>query len=74
MVDFAHFVPSAAKQVLGHSKRLYRERRADISFYQRDLPSVSPSTNAPQHVVIVVVDALRADSVREEIAPFLNIQ
>ncbi|SDM95406.1 Arylsulfatase A [Halogranum gelatinilyticum] len=45
--------------------REYRRR-------QRRLPSRSPAAGAPDHVVCVVVDALRADAVTAADSPFLH--
>ena len=49
-----------------------RERRADRAFERRDLPKASPSSDAPRHIVCVVVDALRADAVDDALTPFLD--
>ncbi|WP_416840245.1 sulfatase-like hydrolase/transferase [Haloferax sp. DFSO52] len=47
------------------ANREYRNR-------QRTLPSRTPVSDAPDHVVCVVVDALRADAVRATDSPFLS--
>lgn len=47
------------------ANREYRRR-------QRTLPSRSPASDAPDHLVCVVVDALRADAVTPEDSPFLH--
>ncbi|NEU56573.1 sulfatase-like hydrolase/transferase [Halorussus sp. MSC15.2] len=43
----------------------YRERRADRRFRSRSLPTERQTGDAPDHVVVVVVDALRADAVEK---------
>ncbi|MFC4449635.1 sulfatase-like hydrolase/transferase [Halorussus aquaticus] len=43
----------------------YRERRADRRFQSQSLPTERPTGDAPDHVVVVVVDALRADAVEK---------
>ncbi|WP_435179294.1 sulfatase-like hydrolase/transferase [Halorussus sp. AFM4] len=43
----------------------YRERRADREFRSRSLPTERRGEGAPDHVVVVAVDALRADAVDE---------
>ncbi|WP_158237454.1 sulfatase-like hydrolase/transferase [Halegenticoccus soli] len=50
----------------------FRERRADARFRNRSRPRTTPAADAPRHVVLVVVDALRADAVAPERAPFLD--
>ncbi|KAB1185428.1 MULTISPECIES: sulfatase-like hydrolase/transferase [Haloferax] len=47
------------------ANREYRRR-------QRTLPSRTPTADAPDHVVCVVVDALRADAVKADDCPFLH--
>lgn len=47
------------------ANREYRRR-------QRTLPSRTPAPDAPDHVVCVVVDALRADAVTPDDSPFLH--
>ena len=49
-----------------------RERRADREFARRNLPAATPTADAPSHVVLVVVDALRADVVDPTLTPFLH--
>ena len=56
----------AAETGLAADARLadrYRQRRADREFRSRSLPTGRPDDDAPDHVVVVVVDALRADAV-----------
>ncbi len=48
-----------------------RTRRADREFQHRPLPDGEPKPNAPQHIVCVTVDALRADTVDESPTPHL---
>jgi membrane-anchored protein YejM (alkaline phosphatase superfamily) len=38
----------------------------NLAYVRRGLPSVSASPDAPQHILLVVVDALRADAVTAE--------
>ncbi|WP_410766310.1 sulfatase-like hydrolase/transferase [Haloferax sp. DFSO60] len=47
------------------ANREYRSR-------QRTLPSRTPADDAPDHIVCVVVDALRADAITPEDSPFLH--
>ncbi|WP_254546574.1 sulfatase-like hydrolase/transferase [Halomarina pelagica] len=49
-----------------------RERRADRRFAARERPEREPAPDAPQHVVCVVVDALRADALDGDGTPFLS--
>ena len=52
---------------------LYRERRADHQFHRQVTSrDVDVDPDAPQHVICVVVDALRADAVTPETMPFLS--
>lgn len=48
-----------------------RARRADRAFRRRTLSDGTPAADAPRHVVVVVVDALRADAVDLDLTPFL---
>lgn len=48
-----------------------RTRRADREFRLRSYSDGEPTTDAPQHVVCIVVDALRADAVDESLTPYL---
>lgn len=49
-----------------------RERRADREFRDRDLRRSASAADAPEHVVCVVVDAMRADAVGPTLTPFLD--
>ena len=64
-------VPDGVKRKLAGPYNRVQERRADRAFGARDRPARSPAADAPQHVVCVVVDALRADAVDERRTPFL---
>ncbi|WP_227352664.1 sulfatase-like hydrolase/transferase [Haladaptatus salinisoli] len=55
------------------ARRGIRARRANRSFERRDAGDpTSPAADAPDHVVLVVVDALRADALDAERTPFLS--
>ncbi|MFC6824408.1 sulfatase-like hydrolase/transferase [Halopelagius fulvigenes] len=55
------------------ARRQIRERRADRAFGERDAGVTSSlSADAPDHVVVVVVDALRADALDSDLTPFLS--
>ncbi|MFC7157348.1 sulfatase-like hydrolase/transferase [Halomarina halobia] len=49
-----------------------RERRADRRFDARRRAEREPRSDAPRHVVCVVVDALRADALDGTVTPFLS--
>lgn len=64
-------LPPEAKRVLAIPYDWYQTRRADKKFANKEWPTADPSADAPEHIVCVVVDALRADHVTEELTPFL---
>lgn len=56
-------------------KRLYdgwRQVRADHAFRRRNLPVNPAVSKGPEHVILVVVDALRADAIDPETTTFLD--
>jgi arylsulfatase A-like enzyme len=57
--------------VLSRARDRLRTQRADQEFRHRSITDVEPAVNAPRHVVCVVVDALRADTVDESLTPYL---
>jgi len=65
-------LPSSLKRLLAVPYDYYQEKTANRAFSQRTHPSSSPDEDAPDHIVLVVVDALRADHVDAESTPFLN--
>lgn len=64
-------LPPGAKRLLAVPYDAYQTRRADAAFARRELRDRTPAADAPEHVVCVVVDALRADHVDDEATPFL---
>lgn len=64
-------LPDAAKRLLARPYDLVQTRRADRRFRARERPAVTPADDAPRHVVVLVVDALRGDAIDEETTPFL---
>jgi len=65
-------LPPAAKRALAYPYDYYQMRAADRQFAEKRLPSGEPATDAPDHIVCVVVDALRADYVDAETTPYLD--
>lgn len=63
-------LPTGAKRLLAVPYDFLQTWRADRAFRKRSVPESTPATDAPQHVVVVVVDALRGDVVDEESMPF----
>jgi len=64
-------LPPWAKGLLAVPYDIYQTRRADRKFARKSLPENKPSEDAPDHIVCVVVDALRTDYVTEETTPYL---
>ncbi|WP_049893863.1 sulfatase-like hydrolase/transferase [Salinarchaeum sp. Harcht-Bsk1] len=64
-------LPPTVKRLLARPYDLVQTKRANRTFRARDRPSIDPDPDAPQHVVLLVVDALRSDVVTEETMPFL---
>lgn len=46
--------------------------RADLEYRQRSRMNVQPSVDAPEHVLLVVVDAMRGDVIESDRTPFLD--
>jgi hypothetical protein len=65
-------LPPWAKRVLALPYDIYQTRKADSEFASKELVERGPSDDAPRHIVVVVVDALRSDHVDAETTPYLN--
>lgn len=69
----AAIVPPALHRLRTTARDRLRERRANRVFEDRDNPSSGRvASDAPRHVVCVVIDALRADAIDATNAPFLD--
>lgn len=64
-------LPPSAKRLLSVPYDFYQTRRADAKFSQKTIPTYDRADDAPDHIVCVVVDALRADHVDQETTPYL---
>lgn len=64
-------LPPSIKRILAVPYDYYQTWEADRRFAAKDLPAYERTAGAPDHIVCVVVDALRADHVDEEITPYL---
>lgn len=64
-------LPPSIKRALAVPYDYYQTSKADRQFAQKDLPASQLDESAPNHIVCVVVDALRADHVTEELTPYL---
>lgn len=65
-------LPDSAKRLLAIPYDWYQVRNADRIFSRKELPDVSVDPDAPEHIILLVVDALRADRMSPRTAPFLN--
>lgn len=65
-------LPASAKRLLAVPYDYYQTSKADRQFSNRDIPSKQRSESAPDHVICVVVDALRADHINSELTPYLS--
>ncbi|WP_049908543.1 sulfatase-like hydrolase/transferase [Halorubrum distributum] len=65
-------LPQSAKRVLAVPYDYYQTSKADRQFSNRDFPSKQRSESAPDHIICVVVDALRADHVNSDLTPYLS--
>lgn len=45
--------------------------KANTEYYRRDRPEVNAEKDAPDHVILIVVDAMRGDVISSETTPFL---
>lgn len=64
-------LPPSAKRALAVPYDLYQTKKADRAFRKKSLPEAHADQDAPDHIVCVVVDALRTDHVDSEITPYL---
>lgn len=64
-------LPPGLKRLLAVPYDYYQTRRADRRFVAKELPSYDRRSDAPDHIVCVVVDAMRADHVDEATTPYL---
>lgn len=58
-------IPRHAKEVIGRAHNRVQAFSATREFNRRSLPNATRDPDAPQHIICIVVDALRADSVTE---------
>ncbi len=65
-------LPDTAKRAAAVPYDLYQTKKADRAFASKDVGSLQPSSDAPEHVVFVVVDALRGDAVDPDVTPFFD--
>lgn len=65
-------LPPSAKRLLAVPYDYYQTSKADRQFSNRDFPSRQRSESAPDHIICVVVDALRADHVNSDLTPYLS--
>ncbi|WP_280537372.1 sulfatase-like hydrolase/transferase [Halopenitus sp. POP-27] len=66
-----HTLPPWAKRALAVPYDMYQTTKADRQFARKSLPNTGPEPDAPDHIVCIVVDALRADHVDESTTPYL---
>ena len=64
-------LPDGLKRQLSGPYNRYKIAEADWEFRARSVEARTPDADAPRHVVLVVVDALRADAVEPETSPYL---
>ena len=68
----AAHLPDGVKRRLSAPYNRFKVVEADSTFRNRALTVRTPAPDAPDHVVVVVVDALRADSVDPATCPFIE--
>ena len=64
-------LPPWAKQVLAVPYDIYQTRKANSEFAAKEFVEREPADDAPRHIVLVVVDALRSDYIDDETTPYL---
>lgn len=64
-------LPPEVKRLLAVPYDYIQTLQADREFQKRPKPSNKPSSESPQHIVCIVVDALRGDSIDEETTPYM---
>jgi arylsulfatase A-like enzyme len=62
-------LPDRARSIAGKGYNRIQAFKSTQEFNRRSLPDATRDEDAPRHVICVVVDALRADSVTESTAP-----
>ena len=58
--------PERVSDLLARGYNRYRERQADATFRSNEANTYDPDPTAPQHVVLIVVDALRHDALGQD--------
>lgn len=64
-------LPPWALQALSVPYDYLQTTRADRAFRSKAITHRTPAVDAPRHVVVVVVDALRGDAIDTDLTPFL---
>ena len=65
-------LPPSVKRGLAVPYDYYQTSKANRQFASKSLPSGHRAESAPDHIVCIVVDALRADHVNAELTPYLS--
>lgn len=65
-------LPPSFKQVLAVPYDFYQISKANRQFANKDIPNSDRSESAPDHIICIVVDALRADHVNPELTPYMS--
>lgn len=65
-------LPPQAKQLLAVPYDYFQTWQADRQFRAKQFPVHEPAPDAPEHIIYLVVDALRADHVTAELTPRLS--
>jgi arylsulfatase A-like enzyme len=62
----------SVKQKINKRRFKFKAKKADFDFRKRDMPKVSPENACPNHILIIVVDAFRADYMGKDITNNLS--
>lgn len=65
-------LPPSFKRALAVPYDYYQTSRANRQFATKPIPDGHPTESAPDHIICVVVDALRADHVTQDLTPYLS--
>lgn len=65
-------LPPSVKRAIAVPYDYYQTTKADRQFAEKELPTSEPNESAPNHIICVVVDALRADHIDDEVTPYLS--
>ncbi len=65
-------LPPSIKRLVAIPYDSYQTRRADRKFGAKSFPTAQPDPDAPDHILCLVIDAVRTDAISETTTPYLT--